>query len=153
MMICTARCAAMICQACGLDKKRSNFWWTKVTSFLAGQKDLISPAGSVGASASQRSPPETRTPRHAPRASDSSVLFNEKEKRHHICDVFFYGRGRRARTLGTRFWRPLLYQLSYTPLDKFIILSQKCIVNPNLKNKNLFIYSISFQNINITLIT
>ena len=25
------------------------------------------------------------------------------------------GRGRRIRTLGTRFWRPLLYQLSYTP--------------------------------------
>ena len=25
------------------------------------------------------------------------------------------GRGRRFRTLGTRFWRPLLYQLSYTP--------------------------------------
>ena len=27
-----------------------------------------------------------------------------------------FGRGRRARTLGTRFWRPLLYQLSYTPI-------------------------------------
>ena len=26
------------------------------------------------------------------------------------------GRGRRIRTLGTRFWRPLLYQLSYTPV-------------------------------------
>ena len=26
------------------------------------------------------------------------------------------GRGRRIRTLGTRFWRPLLYQLSYTPM-------------------------------------
>ena len=26
-----------------------------------------------------------------------------------------FGRGRRDRTLGTRFWRPLLYQLSYTP--------------------------------------
>ena len=27
--------------------------------------------------------------------------------------VFFYGRGRKNRTLNTRFWRPLLYQLSY----------------------------------------
>ena len=27
------------------------------------------------------------------------------------------GRGRRIRTLGTRFWRPLLYQLSYTPMS------------------------------------
>ena len=31
--------------------------------------------------------------------------------------VFFDGRGRRIRTLGTRFWRPLLYQLSYTPIS------------------------------------
>ena len=39
--------------------------------FWQGQKDLVSPVGSVGASATswQRSPPETRTPRHAPRAS------------------------------------------------------------------------------------
>ena len=29
--------------------------------------------------------------------------------------VHIIGRGRRTRTLGTRFWRPLLYQLSYTP--------------------------------------
>ena len=26
-----------------------------------------------------------------------------------------YGRGSKSRTHGTRFWRPLLYQLSYTP--------------------------------------
>ena len=30
---------------------------------------------------------------------------------------YFFGRGRRARTLGTRFWRPLLYQLSYAPME------------------------------------
>ena len=30
--------------------------------------------------------------------------------------LYFSGRGRRNRTLGTRFWRPLLYQLSYTPI-------------------------------------
>ena len=29
--------------------------------------------------------------------------------------MLFSGRGTRTRTLGTRFWRPLLYQLSYTP--------------------------------------
>ena len=33
-MIYTALRAVMIYQACGLDKKRSNFWQTKVTSFL-----------------------------------------------------------------------------------------------------------------------
>ena len=27
------------------------------------------------------------------------------------------GRGRRIRTLDTRFWRPMLYQLSYTPIS------------------------------------
>ena len=30
--------------------------------------------------------------------------------------VVCFGRGRKARTLDTRFWRPLLYQLSYTPM-------------------------------------
>ena len=30
--------------------------------------------------------------------------------------VMISGRGRRNRTLGTRFWRPLLYLLSYTPM-------------------------------------
>ena len=33
---------------------------------------------------------------------------------YHNCCAF--GRGRRIRTLGTRFWRPLLYQLSYAPM-------------------------------------
>ena len=33
------------------------------------------------------------------------------------------GRGRRTRTLGTWFWRPLLYQLSYTPtLQRLFII-------------------------------
>ena len=33
------------------------------------------------------------------------------------------GRGRRIRTLGTRFWRPLLYQLSYTPISLAVLPS------------------------------
>ena len=33
-----------------------------------------------------------------------------------ICLSENIGRGRRTRTLGTWFWRPLLYQLSYTPI-------------------------------------
>ena len=36
---------------------------------------------------------------------------------------FFHGRGRRDRTLGTRFWRPMLYQLSYTPIYKMNIIN------------------------------
>ena len=31
--------------------------------------------------------------------------------------VSSYGRGRKTRTLDTRFWRPLLYQLSYAPTN------------------------------------
>ena len=34
----------------------------------------------------------------------------------HRMVVFYFGRGTKARTLDTRFWRPLLYQLSYTPI-------------------------------------
>ena len=30
------------------------------------------------------------------------------------------GRGRRLRTLGLRFWRPPLYQLSYSPVFTFL---------------------------------
>ena len=29
--------------------------------------------------------------------------------------VFYFGRGDRTRTYNQRFWRPLLYQLSYAP--------------------------------------
>ena len=31
-----------------------------------------------------------------------------------------FGRGRKTRTLDTRFWRPLLYQLSYAPIYEAI---------------------------------
>ena len=59
-----------------------------------------------------------------------------------------FGRGRRTRTLGTRFWRPLLYQLSYTPtLERTIdsqyggedgIRTHAALANPNdLANRPL----------------
>ncbi len=45
------------------------------------------------------------------------IKYGCKKKRTSLIrkDVRF-GRGRRIRTLGPRFWRPLLYQLSYTPI-------------------------------------
>ena len=46
------------------------------------------------------------------------TLSLNKKITHCRCSKLFFGRGRRIRTLGTWFWRPLLYQLSYTP--KFI---------------------------------
>ena len=51
--------------------------------------------------------------RHA-RASDKFCL--TKKKQSPKWWLFLFGRGRRTWTLGTRFWRPLLYQLSYTPI-------------------------------------
>ena len=38
------------------------------------------------------------------------------------------GRGRRNRTLGTWFWRPLLYQLSYTPVWRLLIIQHKKLI-------------------------
>ena len=42
-------------------------------------------------------------------------------KKNALSDGFFIGRGSKIRTHDTRFWRPMLYQLSYTP-KKFHIL-------------------------------
>ncbi len=40
LMICTALRAAMICQACGLDKQKRNFWYTKVPFLLVRETGL-----------------------------------------------------------------------------------------------------------------
>ena len=44
-------------------------------------------------------------------------LILTKDVRYHLCHISIFGRGRRTWTLGTWFWRPLLYQLSYTPIS------------------------------------
>ena len=47
-------------------------------------------------------------------------FFTRKYNKCRICIVdkfgIYHGRGRRLRTLGLRFWRPPLYQLSYSPI-------------------------------------
>ena len=51
----------------------------------------------------------------AERSGGGNTTAKKKIKKHRTnCPVF--GRGRRLRTLGLRFWRPPLYQLSYSPL-------------------------------------
>ncbi len=50
----------------------------------------------------------------------------KQERPPHKRRSFLFGRGRRARTLGTRFWRPLLYQLSYAPI-RYIITAEAVI--------------------------
>ena len=51
----------------------------------------------------------------AERSGDGNTTAKKKIKKHRThCPVF--GRGRRLRPLGLRFWRPPLYQLSYSPI-------------------------------------
>ena len=54
---------------------------------------------------------QTRSKR--PRAEENSKRKNGLNR---MFKPFFNGRGSRTRTHGTRFWRPLLYQLSYAPV-------------------------------------
>ena len=51
---------------------------------------------------------------------------------------FFLGRGGRTRTRDPRFWRPVLYQLSYTPLHSYIISHTFCFC------KSFFDFFLSF---------
>ena len=61
-------------------------------------------------------------------------------KKHLQTQVLFSGGGRRTWTHNTRFWRPLLYQLNYTPESSLGIIAQSvCFVKHFLKIK-LFIY-------------
>ena len=43
--------------------------------------------------------------------------------------TFLFGRGRRIRTRDPRFWRPVLYQLSYTPVCDLVTAS---VIIPHL---------------------
>ena len=60
-------------------------------------------------------------PSHSPSAS-FSFFAHTKNSKHRKSDTCCFGRGRRDRTLNTRFWRPMLYQLSYTPIIKKCLL-------------------------------
>ena len=46
----------------------------------------------------------------------SKVCNYQADRQHNDFFSDMDGRGRRIRTLGTRFWRPLLFQLSYAPI-------------------------------------
>ena len=75
--------------------------------FLAGAEGLVSAAASVGAG---RSPQATSAPRHAPQESLRAHLvaksYRTLTKKSGTAEAIpdFFGRGRRTRTLGTRFW-------------------------------------------------
>ena len=73
-----------------------------------------------GASLASLFPPQAALRRRCPARSAClrHQIFHsyEKQKEPQNATLFAFGRGRRTWTLGTRFWRPLLYQLSYTPI-------------------------------------
>ena len=51
------------------------------------------------------------------RRRNAQIDIKRKEKT--TCkSKWFFGRGSKNRTHDTRFWRPLLYQLSYAPIQK-----------------------------------
>ena len=110
------RSPARACRGQILSNKKETVTKTVTVSFWQGQKDLVSPAGSVGASAYFvcRGLHRRPAPLDTLRVPWFKICFCKKRTPFGI--RFFPGRGRRTWTLGTWFWRPLLYQLSYTPI-------------------------------------
>ena len=85
-----------------------------------GQKNLEWSAESIGISEQLKySEVSTGDPHiwHNPSLKFNDIKPNEKKNQTLVSGVWSTGRGRRIWTLGTRFWRPLLYQLSYTPIS------------------------------------
>ena len=58
--------------------------------------------------------------------------------------LYLFGRGGRTRTRDPRFWRPVLYQLSYTPVHLTIIPHSFYFCKSFFK-KTLFYFEISFH--------
>ena len=88
----------------------------------AGGDAHIAPCGKCAGPGGQDHPPYGGTSGTAfsrstgnQRAAHGRLCFTSIKKTTTLLGGRF-GRGRKARTLDTRFWRPLLYQLSYTPI-------------------------------------
>ena len=52
------------------------------------------------------------------KSEERKVKREKYKKKKPLTRLFLFGRGSRLRTHGLRFWRPSLYQLSYTPKYK-----------------------------------
>ena len=80
-----------------------------------GQKDYSAPAPFTALIGMHR-PAHTRAPFACSQTLlPSSNLYPTQKQKPPFREAFVFGRGRKIRTLDTRFWRPMLYQLSYTP--------------------------------------
>src|SRR5258708_4347055 len=65
---------------------------------------------------SKQASARTRHDRTCATRYGSSFFFHAKQKVQPFGWASCFGRGSRTRTYDTWFWRPVLYQLSYTPL-------------------------------------
>ena len=83
----------MICQACGLDKKRSNFCLPKVTSFLAQRKGFDGVQSTPHAQAKAIAQPPKKSPQDSffngdcPHGFESLIIIATK-KEHTRCSIF-----------------------------------------------------------------
>ena len=133
----------MIYQACGLDKK---ILVPKNEDFLAGAGGLglvattqsrvfdFGFATLLGIAQPQKlallifgnpargsdSPPDCHS-LPLPFESSSNCILPKRKSPRKNRGLYFFGRGGRTRTRDPRFWRPVLYQLSYTPVHPYII--------------------------------
>lgn len=87
----------------------------------------------------------------------SYIKLYQKNGLNAVFKPFLLGRGRRTWTLGTRFWRPLLYQLSYTPIlistdeimkvsfvNLLINFNARLIISPFSRFVNTFLWNLTF---------
>ena len=64
----------------------------------------------------------------------SNHLRSLSKRKRHLRWRFLFGRGTRIRTQDTRFWRPLLYQLSYAPMREIVYHILSAFARANAKN-------------------
>lgn len=65
--------------------------------------------------------------------SPKRLIILSKKRYLPLAEDIFFSRGSRNRTHNQRFWRPLLYQLSYTPVHRHIIQVYNLPVNDWIK--------------------
>ena len=61
--------------------------------------------------------------RHKSRRGNENPISTHKKIKAEVKKLRLFGRGGRTRTHDPWFWRPVLYQLSYTPMHPYIILN------------------------------
>ena len=102
-------------------KERSQCFRIDFFPFWQGQEDSEPMSAPIFAE-THRAVLRRRGKLHGNLRDFSFCLLYEKEKQSCLrTTAFLFGRGRRIRTRDPRFWRPVLYQLSYTPVQRKVL--------------------------------